>query len=535
MRELQSRLLGAATDQPGALKQLAMDGSIVRAEPLAVVYPANTADVRKTLQFAAMHATSAQPTPVVARGMGLGQSGGAVAPAIQIVFPAHMNKLLRLEKRTVTVQPGMSFRALEQTLITHNRHLPCLPLNLDGATIGGAVAEDAPGLHAVKYGSIRKFVRGLKVVLADGSLIETKPLTPRQLRARKGLTTLEGQLYRDLDNILLDHEDLIKTATPKLPYNNLGYALSKVRHGGRFDLSQIFIGSGGTLGLITEITLDTAAYNARTTLVVGYFLTTASALEVAARLVKLKPCALELADRGLLEAVATSHQGFLDGLLPQDEAASVLLIQFDNVSQLGQKLAATRAENIIKRYGGTFRTARDPLEQVALWKLRSAAAQFLEPPDSRQAVPFMDGAIVPPAKLPELLTKTVHLLGSHDVTAAIWGHVGDGNLSFWPRLNLSKKKDADKLLALLRDYTKIVAKLGGSPSGSSGDGLIRGWATHEVYGDELAGLMAKVKASFDSQNVLSPGHKTQATLEAVRSALRSDYQFGHHHHQLTLH
>ncbi len=190
MRELQARLLGAATDQPGALRQLATDNSIVTAEPMAIVYPANTADVRKTVQFAADHISSTNPTPVIARGLGMGLSGGAVASAIQIVLPAHMNKILKLDKRTVTVQSGVTFRTLEQTLMSHGRHIPCLPLNLDGTTIGGAVAEESPGLHAVKYGSIRQYVRGLKVVLSDGSLIETKPLTARQLRARRGASSL---------------------------------------------------------------------------------------------------------------------------------------------------------------------------------------------------------------------------------------------------------------------------------------------------------------------------------------------------------
>lgn len=535
MRELQARLLGAATDQPGALRQLATDNSIVTAEPMAIVYPANTADVRKTVQFAADHISSTNPTPVIARGLGMGLSGGAVASAIQIVLPAHMNKILKLDKRTVTVQSGVTFRTLEQTLMSHGRHIPCLPLNLDGTTIGGAVAEESPGLHAVKYGSIRQYVRGLKVVLSDGSLIETKPLTARQLRARKGLTTLEGQIYRDIDNILLDHEELIRAATPKLPYNNLGFALEKVRRGNMFDLSQLFIGSGGALGIITEITLSTYVYNPRTTLVVGYFSATAQALEAASRVVKLKPSALELADRGLLEAVSISHPGFLDGLLPNDEPTTALLVQFDNMSQLGQRVASTRAENILKRNGATIRTARDPLEQVALWKLRSAAAQYLEPPGSNQAISFMEGAVVPSAKLSELLTKTTHLLGSHDLTAAIWGHVGDGNLNFLPRLNLSKKKDTDKLLILMREYTKLIAKLGGTPSGTAGDGLVHGWAIADIYGDELADLMGKVKDICDPYTVFSPDHKTHATLESLKKLLLSNYQFGHHHHQLTLH
>ena len=525
LKELQGQLLGTITDNPDAMAHFATDLSVLRAQPDSVVYPANTADVRKTVQFAHEHTMAGHPVPLVARGLGSGESGGAVGAGTQVVFSAHMNKLLQLDRDTVTVQPGILYRTLQQTLHTHSRFIPPYPPSLDYATVGGAVAEDAVGLHSVKYGSTRNYVKGLKVVLADGSLIQTGRISARELNRRKGRTTLEGELYRGLDNILLDNTDLIKRATPKLPYNAAGYSLQHVRgKDGSFDLSQIVIGAQGTLGLITEVTLKTATYHPRTSLVVGYFDSTYAALEVAVMLRRLGPSALELADRGLTEAVLASHPGYLDGLLPDDRPYTVVLAQFDQASQFAQRLACGRAERIMFKHKGHPRIATDPVEQVALWKLRMAASLYMEPTSGqKRALPCMEAAAVPLDKLPDLLEKTTKLLKKYDVTAAIWGHVGDGHLGFVPRLDLSKKKSADHLMSLSREYSEVVAKLGGSPSAAAGDGPLRSLWLEDVYGPDMTKLFADVKRLFDPLGIFGQGQKTTATVESVRAALRTEY------------
>ncbi|HEY6736648.1 MAG TPA: FAD-binding oxidoreductase [Candidatus Saccharimonadia bacterium] len=537
IKELQGQLLGTVTDNPDALAHFATDLSVLRAEPGSVVYPANTADVRKTVQFAYEHALAGRPVPLVARGLGAGVSGGALGAGTHVVFSAHMNKLLRLEHDTVTVQPGISYRTLQQTLHTHNRFIPPHPTSLDCTTVGGAVAEDAVGLHAVKYGSTRQFVKCLKVVLSDGSIIETGRISARELNRRKGLSTLEGQLYRGLDNILLDNAEFIRKHTLKLPYNAAGYALEHVRgRDGSFDIGQIFIGAQGTLGFITEVTLRTAVYHPRTTLVVGFFDSTYAALDAATKLRALGPSALELADRALMEAVLASHPGYLDGLLPDDKPYTVVLTQFDQASQFSQKLAAARAERVIEKFKGRHRTSSDPVEQVALWKLRLAGSRYMEPANGqKRAVPFLEAAVVPLPKLGALLDKTTKLLKQYDAMAVIWGHVGDGNLSFMPRLDLSKKKDADRLLNLSRDYAELVASLGGTPSGTAGDGPLRSLWLDKVYGDELVKLFAAVKHVFDPHNVFGPGQKTNADPAAVRAALRTEYVNTTQHNYMMFH
>jgi FAD/FMN-containing dehydrogenase len=445
-----------------------------------------------------------------------------------MVFPAHMDKLLRLDRDTVTVQPGILYHTLQQTLHTHNRFLPAYPESIKHTTIGGAVANDASGKHSVKYGSTRDMVRSLKVVIADGSLIQTRRISARELNRKKGLTTMEGELYRKVDALLLDHAAVIAKHSPKLPRSSAGYALGRVRgRDGSLDLGQLFVGSQGTLGLITEVTLRTTPYNPRTTLVVASFESAAKAAEAVLKVRALAPSALELVDWHLLEFVRTHRPGELDGLVPDPTPHVVLLIEFNDFSQFAQKLKATRAAHLLGRFATNVRTATDPVEQVALWKLRRSASTMLQLHDGRKrALPFTDDGVVPVEKLGAFLDRSYKLLAKHDLEGAIWGHAGDGNLRLQPLLDLSRKRDVDRLFGLHREFVDMVVSLGGSLSAGNGDGLLRAAFLPQVAGEELAELYASIKHIFDPLGIFNPGKKSQATEEYARSHVRSNYSLG---------
>ena len=524
LKELQSHLLGSVTDSPDALEHFSTDQSIFEAAPEAVVYPQNTADVRKTVQFAADRAAAGRPLPVVPRGKGSDQGGAAIGEGLQVVFPAHMNKLLRLDTNTVTVQPGILFETLQQTLFTHGRFVPQCPAGASYSTVGGVVASDGGGQASLKYGSIRQAVRQLKVVLADGSLIETGRIGARELNRKKGLSTLEGDIYRGLDSLLLDNADLIEHRRIKDVPNTAGYDLWDVRGpGGTFDLSQVIIGSQGTLGLITEITLATHPHNPRTTLLVGFFDSLARAGEAVARLRELAPSAIELVDRPLLEFHREQRPSDLAGLVPDAMPNLVLLVEFNNYSQFAQKLRSTRAARIMRRHGGSVRISADPVEQVALWKIRRAPVASWLAAGPHKALPFMEDAAVPVEKLPQLLEKTYKLLKKHDLKPAIWGHAGSGNLRLQPRLDLSKKKDVERLFTLEREYAQLVISLGGTPSATQNDSLLRAASLSHLYGEEFFKLLVATKAIFDPLNILNPTHKTGATAEYARAHLRAEF------------
>jgi FAD/FMN-containing dehydrogenase len=531
LKELSSKLLGSVTDNPDILEHFSTDSSIFQVTPSAVVYPNNTADVRKTVQFVAERAEAGKVASLTPRGKGSDQGGGAIGEGMQLVFPAHMNKLLRLEKDFVVVQPGVIFRTLQQTLHTHGRYIPAYPESLDYSTLGGAVSNNTAGIKSIKHGPIGNFVKGLKVILADGSIIETHRISSRELNRKKGLSTLEGEIYRKFDSLLLDHAELIQKHQPRTTRNNAGYALGRVRKSdGSFDLSQVFIGAQGTLGVITEITLRTLPFNPRSTLLIGYFGSVDKAAEAIIKLRALEPSAIEMVDHDLLEYLHTHHPGDLEGLVPEHLPKVMLLVEFDDYSQLAQKVRSGRAQRLLKRLATTTRTSTDPIEQVALWKIRlSAATVMTMGGTTRKALPFIEDASVPVTRLAEYLDKTYKLLRQHDIDIAIWGHAGDGQLRLLPFLDLSKKKDADKLIRVSNAYHDMVIALGGTPSSDHNDGLLRATYLTRLYGEEMLELLAAVKHVFDPLSIFNPHKKTEATEAYAREHLRHDYATTRHY------
>ena len=529
LADLQAELAGSVTDVPEALDYFATDGSVFQQKPAGVIYPRNTADVRRSVNFLAAKAKSGKTIGITARGKGTDQSGAAIGAGVVMVFPAHMNQLLRLDNNSVTVQPGINYGSLQQILQTHGRFLPPYPSSINFSTIGGAVANNAAGEKSVKYGSTKQWVKSLKVVLADGSLIEAKRLTPRELNRKKGQADLEGQIYRGLDGLITDNAKAITAAYPKTSKNSAGYDLARVKAAdGSFNLVHLLVGSQGTLGIVTEVTLVTAPFNARTTLMVGFFDDLARAGEAINRLVKLHPSALELVDYHLLDFMRRHRPADIQGLVPENLPKLVLLIEFDDVSQLQQTLKGRRAEHLLKKYATSSCSATNPIQQQALWKLRrSAAAVIWMNHGPRKALPVIEDGIVPLDRLPQFLREVYKLLKKHNLEIAVWGHAGDANLHLQPFIDLSKKHEVDKLFKVADDFYDLVIKLGGSVSGEHNDGLMRGPYLAKLYGEEVYGLFREVKQLFDPQNIMNPGKKIDVTQDMARASLRSSYSLKH--------
>ncbi len=192
---LQEHLLGEVTYSPEVRRHFAQDASILRLAPAIVVYPRNESDVRKTARFSWQLAERGRGLPITARGGGSDTSGAAIGNGILLVFTAHMGQILTLDpkKEFVTVEPGVTYDKLEQTLHTHGLFLPPCPASKHYATIGGGIANNAIGDKSVKYGATGEYVECLRVVLANGEVIETGPLSKRELSKKLGLSTFEGR------------------------------------------------------------------------------------------------------------------------------------------------------------------------------------------------------------------------------------------------------------------------------------------------------------------------------------------------------
>lgn len=527
--ELQSRLKGHVITGEDSLDYFSTDGSIFTIKPTAVVYPLNSNDVRQVVAYAKEQADQGDPISVIARGKGTDQSGGALGNGIMLVFPAHMTKMLKLGKKTVTVEPGILYRDLQNTLHSHGRFLPPYPSSIDFSTIGGAVANNACGEKTLKYGATRDFVESLKVVLSDGSLIETKRLSARELHRKKGQADFEGEIYRQVDGLLTDNRALIQKSIPKVTKNSAGYALWRAKgKDGSLDLSQLFIGSQGTLGVITEITLKTLPYNPRTTLVVGHFDSLDKAEQAVIKLLPLKPSALELVDFHLLDWLRRNRPAQIEGLVPDPLPKITLLIEFDDISQLKQAVKTKQSKHIIKKLTYAYQVATKPSEQAKLWQIRhSAAAVIWQTKGKQKALPIIEDGVVPVNKFNDFLQKTYKILKKHDLEIAVWGHAGNANFHMQPFMDLSKAKDRDTVFKVMDEFYDMVIKLGGSTSGEHNDGLLRAPYLERLFGKPMYQLFRQLNQIFDPTNILNPEKIINLTQNDLKSLVRHEYSMRH--------
>ena len=221
---LQEHLVGEVMTSTDARRYFASDASIIALPPALVVYPRNENDVRKTARFTWQLAERGRVIPITARGAGSDQTGASLGNGIMLVFPAHLNRILELDTKSgaVTIEAGINYGKLQQTLQTHGRFLPPYPASLEYSTVGGAIANNSSGEKSVKYGDTRRYVTSVRAVLANGEVIETGRLNKRDFGRKLGLATFEGELYRAVDTLLEESRDALTSLERKITKNNAG-------------------------------------------------------------------------------------------------------------------------------------------------------------------------------------------------------------------------------------------------------------------------------------------------------------------------
>lgn len=533
---LQEHLLGEVTSSPEVRRYFAQDSSILNLAPAIVVYPRNESDIRKTARFAWQLAERGRPIPITARGGGSNTSGAALGSGIMMIFTAHMDRILTLDasKELVVVEPGVGYDKLEQTLYTHGLFLPPYPSAIHSATIGGGLATNVIGEKSVKYGSISNYVKQLRVVLANGEVIETGPLSKRELNKKMGLSSLEGQIYRALDALIEENAQLITEGKRyiKAARNAAGYNIFDVKEPKSFDLTPLIIGSQGSLGIISETTLDVVPHNPLTHLALVSLQNLSDLQTVLPKILELKPSVCDMVNQAALQQVAQISPNLLNDVLDNLSAEIHLFVEFDDPKDSVQERSVKRLGKIIDRLEGVCLVAKSPVDQERIWKIRHSVATILTHPQGQsKAVPVAEDVCVPISGLVEFLRRAEKIYKDCELVAAAWGHAGEGVVRMQPVLDLGQLGDRQKLFKLSEAIYGEVIRLGGSTTATSGDGRIRAPYLRQLYGDELYNLMMQVKQIFDPHNILNRGVKT-ASLDEVKSMLRADYSLGHRHEHL---
>lgn len=525
--------MGEVMTSMAARKYFSTDGGVFEILPSMIVYPQNENDVCKTAKFSWQLAERGRILPITARGRGSDQAGAAIGSGIVVVFPAHMNKIIELDGRSgsVVVEPGLVYSKLQQTLQTHGRFLPPFPSSIEFATMGGAVANNAAGEKTVKYGNTRDYTEALRVVLANGEVIETRRLSKRELNKKMGQSNFEGEIYRSLDALIDENKEVVHSLDLGVSKNSAGYCLQQVKQkNGSFDLTPLFVGSQGTLGIVTEAQFHTELYNPATTLIAAFFDDIETAEKAVMELNRLpdRPSALEVVDDNLLNFLDQHNPNQLKGIIDKPFSKLIVLVEFDDHNDRTQKKMSKRATKIIEKYGGRYDLQTDKDEKEKLWKIRHSAASVITHVEGNsKALPIIEDGIVPEGKLKQYMDGIYKIFDEYHLKVAIWGHAGNANLHMQPFLDLSQVGDRQKVFKIIDDYYSLVIDLGGSTSGEHSDGRLRGPYLKQLYGDTAYGIFQKVKDIFDPHGILNPGVKMNVTLDDVKPLLRDSYSMDH--------
>ena len=469
---------------------------LFRVKPLAVVQPKNKDDVVKLVRYAA-----GQKIPLTARGGGTSRAGNELGEGIVVDFSRHMNRLLEVDAGHMRsrVEPGIMQGALNKAVKSQGIFYPIDPSTREHCTIGGMVANNSSGPHAVKYGATRDTVLSLEVVLASGDVISTGP------GAQNDAKGLPGDIYRKMDDILARYKTPLEEEKPFTVKNSSGYDLWRLRTGNGLDLTSLFVGSEGTLGLITEVTLRLWQLPGRTLGGLVYFDDLEKVGPATLRILESKPTMLEIIERRILD-LARQQKAELRPYLP-DGAEAVLFIEFEGGAEeeLRSKFASVEKDLLAAGLATEMRVAKDARDMAMLEKVRSVSGPILNKTKGpKKPVAFIEDAAVHPSRLPQYIKGLRDIFRRFDVDAGIYGHAGDGNMHLMVFLDLRRPEEVRKMVALADAAYDLVLSLKGTISGEHGDGRLRTHYTKRQY-PRLYEAFKEVKALFDPDSILNPG------------------------------
>ena len=533
---------GDVTDSPETLRPLARDASIFERTPAVAVYPKNAEDVENIVRFAHDEKSAGRNISISARAAGTDMTGAPLTDSISLVFTKYMNHLRDVGDDFAVVEPGMLYRDFEKETMAHDGLLmPCYPASREKCALGGMLANNCGGELTLKYGKINNYVKEMEVVLSDGTRATVRPLSMRELDAKKSRQTLEGKIYREIHALIEDNADAIEKARPTVTKNSAGYALWNVidRKKGTFDLTQLIVGSQGTLALITSSRLGLVRRKEHRAMLVIFLSDMEIIPEVVHRVLKFSPESFEsyddhtwkLAVRFIPELI--KHMGFMKmialgfAFIPEIVMAVeggvpklVLMAEFAEDSKEEAVEKVREAQSALYGLHVMTKIATSPANVAKYWTIRRESFSLLRKnPLGLHAAPFIDDIVVHPDDYPQFLPELNALLDEYHLIYTIAGHAGEGNFHIIPLIDLAKPEYRKIVLELQPRVYKLVTKYHGSITGEHNDGIVRTPYLPLMFGDKMCELFAQVKNIFDPLNILNPGKKDGGTIADIERSM----------------
>lgn len=514
---LNQRMDGNVYVTTRVLDAFSTDRSIMRIRPKFVAVPVNTDEVRKLVRFSHQLSKRKLQLGITVRGSGNDKTGAPLGSGI-VISTKKLNSIRELDvrQRLVRVEAGITLGDLNHALEAVGLYLP---ISADPShTIGGLLMNGYTGPISGKYGGILNYVEQAEVILSNGDIIHTSSLTPRQLRKAKLDKTLEGEIYRKVSSQIEENPSIIEVIQNS-PSSLAGYHnISKVLSGKRLDLLPLFAGSQGTLGIVTELILRCEYAGSDRTFLTAAFETAEKAAEFAEVANHFQPTAVDIYDLAIVNQTASAGKS-LHILKKRPEEGFIVLVTFDDYRRYSRKRRAKRLTKYLS--SAVSYEISEASKYNHATELNGIIECYLNSIGNQDRLPMVDGAFIPNYMFTNYLHALKKLEKRHKTKAPAFGSYSTQTYSIRPEVNISTPKGRRAALDFLRDYTKIVTKLGGTICGGSPEGRFKAiYLKDYTSTPEVLDFNKSIKEAFDPAGVLNPGVKIDVNSSASIRNLR---------------
>ena len=545
--ELSRTFKGDLDTSPETLDFYSHDASLFELRPEIIAFPKDAEDVKAAVTFVLANKATNPKISITPRSAGTDMSGGAINESIILDVSRHMKKITEITPDFAQVQPGRLYREFDIETKKVDSILPSYPASRGLASVGGMVSNNSGGELGIRYGKTQRYVKELSVVLGDGNEYVVRPLTRQELDGKLAQNDYEGELYRRTFELVEQHYDEIQMARPRVAKDSTGYRLWDLwnRETGIFDLTQLFVGAQGTLGIITDIKFKLVPNPMKNvgTLAV-YVRNTENLGAITEKIMSYNPFAAEVFDDKTLLLGMKFIFAFLSRmsfwqwlvmcvrLIPNGFAMLrgipklVILIEFDGKDQAEVNKRVHEARLGLEQFTNIsyMEEANTFAKADKFWKMRQESFNLLrQKVKDKHTAPYIDDFVVPIDKMEELLPKLEAIIEKYELMGTIAGHLGDGNFHIIPLMKIEDPKERAKIEPSMKEVYEAVLSLGGSLSGEHNDGLVRGPWLERMYGPTMLGYMREIKHLYDPQNIFNPNKKTDATWDYSFSKIRQKF------------
>ncbi len=525
-RRLKAELSGDVQFDRFTRGRYATDASHYQITPVGVVAPRTIEEADRAIAMA-----RAEGVTVLPRGGGSSQSGQTVGESLVIDCSKYLTRILDLDVKTrrCTVEPGIVLDELNRQLKPHGLWFPVDVSTASRATIGGMAGNNSCGGRSLRYGTMRDNVIAIEAILADGTLGHFGRIggniadVPAPLRP----------LAQDLLAIGAREAGEIAARFPKVQRRVGGYNLDALVPGRNdINLAHVLVGGEGTLAFSTRIELKLSPLLGRRAVGAVHFGSFYEAMNCAQHIVPLKPIAVELIDRTMIELAReiAIFRPTLDKFVRETPEA-VLLVEFgedDNEENL-RRLRHLKEligdlgfswSNSGAKWGGVVEVLNPEL-QAAITEVRTSGLNIMmSMKESGKPVSFVEDCAVPLEHLADYTTRLTEIFEKNGTRGTWYAHAGSGCLHVRPVLNLRLEKDVHAMRAIAEEAFAMVREYKGSHSGEHGDGLVRSEFNEPMFGSRLARAFEEVKDRFDPNGLFNPGKVVRAPKFDDRSLFR---------------